>query len=305
MSNKLAHELEPVEVRIRSRLQLLVGCTAILSGAYAASWSGHSASSSIVSALGQHTNNLAMLLAFLPSVMFLAAVFPKELDSSEARRFILPLLLASDLSGIHVFITTVQAYTADRSEAASTSPEKRMCLHIHYGLCAFFMYWGVVYPTACFLRIGGLRNSWPVLRRGLVVDACAFYSAIGLLWCFGEERYPPGDAPLHVALLGRPAIGLLTATLLTPQRREGISRWAVAAGLFHVHINLASVGEFSRRGMAELVSRSGRDNFGYTRLDAPVSESSVQDPLSGHSGGGGSHHTSKLAKSTQWVEHAG
>ena len=166
----LASVEETVEDRLRARLLLLAGCVGILPAMYGASWSIRSASSSIAESLGQHANNVAMLLALLPSLIFLATLFPEDLDSDAARRCILPLLLLSDVSGVHVFITAVRAYHADRSEAAAGSHDKRVCLHIHYAVCVFFLWWGVVYPTLCFLRVGGFRNSWVVLRRGLCIE---------------------------------------------------------------------------------------------------------------------------------------
>ena len=126
-----------------------------------------------------------------------------------------------------------------------------MCLWIHYALCAFFFVWGVIYPTVVFFF---LRNSWTRLRCGLVIDATVFLTAIGALWSFGEDKYPPGDAPLHVAILGRPAICLLAAaTFNLPNRRRMVALGA-HLGLFHVKVGLDELG---RGEMRRMLSQSG------------------------------------------------
>ena len=162
------------------------------------------------------------------------------------------LIDVSLMNVVSAVLTT--AYTADRSEGASTSSAQAACLYIHYGVCAFFLCSGVVYPVLCFLRIGGCRNSWFVLRRGLAVDGCAFYLAIFLLWCFGEEHYPPGDAPLVVALLGRPTIALLQAAAFGPAVRQRIGAFAVDMGLFHVKLSLS---ELQRDEIRNVLGRGG------------------------------------------------
>lgn len=278
---------------IRRRLMLLAAST-ILSGAYAASWSMERPSPWIALASGAQANNVAMLFAFMPWIIFLAAVLPEDLDSSEARRSIGPLLAVSDISGVYVFVCTIQAYRADRAEAARIDYNERMCLYILHGVCVFFAYWSVVHPTACFFRLSRLRMSWKMLRRGLVVDASAFCLFYGLLWCFGETRYPPGDVPLSVAIFGRPTIALLTSALLTPRNRQRIKEWGLAAGLLHVRLDLHHLTQNATR---ELISMSGYDtpssdgNHGQ-----PSSISSTEESSSEYINPGApqSHHTFKL-----------
>ena len=252
------------------RLQILLVVIGLASAAYAASWTPHSATSAVAASLGPQADNVVMLLVFLPLPFFLAMLFPNELDTPEARKYIGPLVVLSDISGVYVCFSVVRAYTADRSKAARDNFNLRMCLYIHYAVCAFFFFWGVVYPTLCFLRIGGCRNSWAVLRRGLVIDASAFYVAIGLLCCFEETRFPPGDAPLAVALFGRPAIGLLTAAIFTPQTRKRIRALGVAAGLFHVSLGL---NELQRDEIRSVLGRSG--------YGAPIASGNLESSLPG------------------------
>ena len=130
-------------------------------------------------------------------------IAPEDLDSAEARKYIGPLLAVSDVCDTCVAFNVFQAYHASRSEGAAQSYERRVCLYIHYALVAFFYYWGVVYPTMVWFFY---KNSWWRLRTGLVIDACVFLTAIGLLWWHGETRYPPGDSSLLAAILaGRPS----------------------------------------------------------------------------------------------------
>lgn len=92
------------------------------------------------------------------------------------------------------------------------------------------------------------------MRLGLTIDALVFLGGIALLWLHGEERYPPGDAPLVIALCGRPAVALLGAAIFTPQTRQRIAAAGAAAGLFHVQLGLS---ELQRHEIRSLLGRAG------------------------------------------------
>ena len=299
---------DPTPSAVRSkfarRMQRLFFAVSLLSGAYALSWTPGSTSPAVLERLGPFANNCIMLLVFLPAMVLLAMAFPDDLDSRGARQCIGPLVVASDASGVHVFYSVMKGYADDRAAEASTDINRWMCLHVHYALCVFFCYWGVIYPTLCFLRIGGCQNSWAVLRRGLVTDAIVFYSAIALLYYFGETRYPPGDVPLMVALLGRPAIALCSATIFTPTVRNAISEFGVALGVFHISLDL---NELQRHEIRRLLGHCGlgvpvaSGNAGSipdqnAGDNASLQSSSVQSKPRHQSPGTmpGSHHTAKL-----------
>ena len=296
----------PEKNKLGQRMRLLLLLASVLSAAYAATWCGGS-TSQVAVVLGQHANNIAMLMAFLPLMLFLALMFPEDLDSADARKYIGPMLAMSNVSGTLVFISVTWAYATDRSEGASQSFEQRACLYIHYGICCFFFYWGVLYPTACFYHIGGRANSWRTLRRGLVIDSSAFFLAIFLLWWFGEERFPPGDAPLHVALCGRPTIGLLTAAVFSQKTRQEMVRWCSAAGLYHVNLSLHELRRdeiravLRRSGFGEPVasgnvdSATTRSSFkSKERHEDSEADSSTEPSVTGVPRRVHSHHTAKL-----------
>ena len=154
-----------MSAELRRRNLILVAVISIVSGAYALSFSSFSPASAVAVALGAQANNVAMLCAVLPWMLFLAALLPEDLDAAEARGSIGVLLMVSNFSSIYVFWCIVQAYSADRAAAASTDYNRWMCLHIHYGLCVFFVVCAVLVPTAHFLRLGRLRMSWAVCVR--------------------------------------------------------------------------------------------------------------------------------------------
>lgn len=183
-------------------------------------------------------NNLAQLLIVVVSLAFLALMFPDDLDSREARRYIGIFLCVSDICDTYVIIGVTRAYTATRSAAARVDDDRHMCLLIHYVICAFFFIWGVLYPTAVYFW---MHNSWARLRSGLVVDAAVFLTAIAALWYYGEDKFPPGDAPLHVALLGRPAICLLASATFGQRNRQRLVAWGARLGLFHVQVRASPV----------------------------------------------------------------
>ena len=286
-----------MSAELRRRNLILVAVISIVSGAYALSFSSFSPASAVAVALGAQANNVAMLCAVLPWMLFLAALLPEDLDAAEARGSIGVLLMVSNLSSIYVFWCTVQAYSADRAAAASTDYNRWMCLHIHYGLCVFFVVWAVLVPTAHFLRLGRLRMSWAVLRRGLVVDATAFCLSYCLLWLYGEERYPPGDEPLFVVVFGRPSIGLLMSALFTPGNRGRVRAWGVAAGLLHVQLDLKRLTDKAVRyhltiSGYETPVAAGNDESLPSNDSLGDEDSSSTTPTS--QGAPASHHTAKL-----------
>ena len=173
-------------------------------------------SSSVQIGGGEIANNLVQLMIVGVLGIFLSVIAPEDLDSAEARKYIGPLLAVSDVCDTCVAFNVFQAYHASRSEGAAQSYERRVCLYIHYALVAFFYYWGVVYPTMVWFFY---KNSWWRLRTGLVIDACVFLTAIGLLWWHGETRYPPGTAAAcrHP---GRPTVSLLVAAVFTRENRR-------------------------------------------------------------------------------------
>lgn len=231
----------PAFSKLTRRMQLILCAIAAATIGYAATWNFQvaerpdRAATAIAAALGEHANNLTQLLYFLALISFLAMMFPDELDSPEARKYIGPLLAVSNVCDTCVAVTVARVYADTRSEGARTDANQRTCLYIHYAVVAFFVCWGVIYPTIVFFF---LRNSWCRLRVGLTVDAAVFLTAIGALWYFGETRYPPGDAPLSVALYGRPAICLFGAIVYTPATRRRIAACGAALGFFHVKMSL-------------------------------------------------------------------
>ena len=259
-----------VHKKISIRMQFLLFCASVSTAAYAATFSvtklpggsDVSASSVIVHALGQQANNLAQLVYLFGLMGFLAILFPEDLDSPTARKWIGALLAVSNVSDMYVVHAHATAYAASsRPAEASVSYDKRVCLYIHLALLCFFFCWGVVYPTIVFFF---LHNSWTRLRTGLTIDAFVFLTAYALLWVHGEERYPPGDAPLDVALFGRPAVALLGAAAFTKSTRLRLARLATEYGFFHVKFSLDELpqGElrtmFIRSGLGEPIA-SGND----------------------------------------------
>jgi len=163
------------------------------------------------------------------------------------------MLAVSNVCDAYVAIAHVRALHATRSEAARTSYNARVCLRVHYALTAFYFCWGIIYPTIVYFY---LHNSWGRMRSGLVVDACAFLLGYAVLHAHGETRYPPGEAPLEIALFGRPACALLGAALFTPSTRLKLSGWGEAAGLFHVKLSLS---ELRRADLYSVLRGSGVD----------------------------------------------
>ena len=204
----------------------------------------------------------------------------------------------SSIGATFVAIANVRALTISRAAAAQTSHDQHVCLIIHYTLTAFYYLWGAIYPNIVFFC---LRNSWRVLRLGLTIDALVFLGGIALLYLHGEERYPPGDAPLVIALCGRPAVALLGAAIFTPQTRQRIADAGAAAGLFHVQLGLS---ELQRHEIRSLLGRAG---FGQVPIAAGnestiVSEAAPppEDKLVSFGGESSdrepaSHHTAKCA----------
>jgi len=299
-------QMQPMERRLTRRMQLILGAFSTLSAAYAFTWQydSHLVSSSIAIMIGQEhyhgvANNVIMLLIFWTLLIFLAVLFPDDLDSAEARKVIGVMLALSDISGIYVFCSTTNGYTVTRSEGAASSLEKRVCLYIHYCLLCFFFFWGVVYPTWTYFF---LHNSWRRLRCGLVVDACAFYLAIAMLWWFGEEKYPPGDAPLLVVLLGRPAIALFSAATFNPATRCRLAAWGKAAGILHVKLSLDELRHdeirqvLGTKGFGKPVACGNLTDGSYGG-SALLSAGSVDDaPISSEANelSHQSHHTAKI-----------
>lgn len=272
-----------------------------LSAGYAATWSlipGEGelsvAASGVTKHLGDYANNLTQLVCHFSLVGFLAALFPDDLDSTEARRYIGPLLAVSNTADTYVVVGTVLAYDASRSEGARTSRDQRVCLYICFGVCAFKFVWGVIYTTWVFVS---RRASWARLRAGMCIDAAVFWCAIAALWCHGETRYPPGEAPLHVALLGRPAIGLLAAAVFGRDNRGRLAKAFVAAGFFHVPVPLS---EMRHDEIRTVLDRSGHvppiasGNMAFSGFATLTEETSTVDDL----GAARSHHTAKLEASS-------
>jgi hypothetical protein len=158
------------------RMKLLILMVMAITAAYAYSWcirkrDSDGVSSEIAVALGQQANNAAQFFILMTTATVLTLMFPEDLDSPEARRFIGPFLAVSNVAGTSVAITVARGYAETRSEGAQQDANERVCLYIHYALCAFYFVWGVVYPTITFFF---LRNSWRRLRLGLFVDAIIF-----------------------------------------------------------------------------------------------------------------------------------
>ena len=203
----------------------------------AATWSFSSPSNRIQGALGEQINNGFQFLILFALCGFLALLFPEtqDLDTAEGRKIVGGMLVVSDICDTYVFSSYMQALHGTRAEAARLSYDHRVCLNVQYGIACFFFLWGVVYPTIVFFF---LENSWTRLRTGLVIDASVFLATIAVLYAHGEERYPPGDAPLAVAIFGRPLCSLLAAAFFNLPMRRRISAWGTVCGLFHVQISL-------------------------------------------------------------------
>jgi len=109
--------MQPMERRLTRRMQLILGAFSTLSAAYAFTWQydSHLVSSSIAIMIGQEhyhgvANNVIMLLIFWTLLIFLAVLFPDDLDSAEARKVIGVMLALSDISGIYVFCSTTNGH---------------------------------------------------------------------------------------------------------------------------------------------------------------------------------------------------
>jgi hypothetical protein len=252
-------------------MKLLILMVMAITAAYAYSWcirkrDSDGVSSEIAVALGQQANNAAQFFILMTTATVLTLMFPEDLDSPEARRFIGPFLAVSNVAGTSVAITVARGYAETRSEGAQQDANERVCLYIHYALCAFYFVWGVVYPTITFFF---LRNSWRRLRLGLFVDAIIFSLAIALLWWFGETRYPPGDAPLHVALLGRPLCALIGAACFHKRNRVKLVALGTAMGLYHIKLTLD---ELPREEIRRVLAKSG---YGVPSASGNVSSSAA------------------------------
>jgi len=278
--------LRPAQNALTWRKQVALGAVTALSAAYAATWSlipaegeFSVAASAVATELGDYANNLMQLVCHFSMIGFLATMFPSDLDSAEARRYLGPLLVVSNIADTYVVVGAVLAYNASRSEGARTSRDERVCLYICYFVCAFKFLWGNVYPTWAFLS---RRTSWARLRQGMSVDAAVFWCAITALWCHGETRYPPGDAPLHVAIVGRPLIALLAAAVFGLENRTRLAAGFAAAGFFHVRVPLS---EMRHHEMRKVLGRSGfgapiaSGNVASSSATLTETESAVDGPL--------------------------
>lgn len=252
--------------KITRRMQiLLVLCSASMV-AYAATFSltaqTESASNLVQRSLGEQANNVVQLAIVFAICTFLATINPQvDLDTPLARKYIGPMLAVSNVIDTFVVSVHVRALAMTRTEAARSDYDRRVCLHTQYAVTAFFYCWGVIYPTIVWFR---LKNTWVRLRTGLVIDACVFLATIGLLYAHGEDKYPPSDSPLAVALFGRPLASLLAAATFNLPARRRIAEWGAAAGLYHVSLNLNDL----RREEARRVLRQ-------MRLGAPVAAGNV------------------------------
>jgi hypothetical protein len=291
----------PVHNVLISRKKAALCAVMTLSAGYAATWSlipGEGelsvAASGVTKHLGDYANNLTQLVCHFSLVGFMAALFPGDLDSTEARRYIGPLLAVSNTADTYVVVGTVLAYDASRSEGARTSRDQRVCLYICFGVCAFKFVWGVIYTTWVFVS---RRASWARLRAGMCIDAAVFWCAIAALWCHGETRYPPGEAPLHVALLGRPAIGLLAAAVFGRDNRARLAKAFAAAGFFHVQLDLKRLTDKAVRyhltiSGYETPVAAGNDESLPSNDSLGDEDSFSTTPTS--QGAPASHHTAKL-----------
>ena len=278
-------------------MHLLLALTFATMVGYSASWSpslrtdAGTATNYIQRSLGEHANNLMQLIICFAIATFIAVVNPQpDLDTPPARRIIGPMLAVSNLVDTYVCFIHVRTLAATRTEAARASHDQFICLCTQYALAAFFYTWGVVYPTIVWFR---LRNSWVRLRSGLVVDALVFLTGIVVLWAHGETRYPPGDAPLLVALLGRPAVSLLAAAVFNEPVRLRLS---AAAGLYHVQLRLTDLKWAEARRLLRKEGLGEPTASGNTASTASViSSSGVEEESSNLSlDEMQSHHTAKL-----------
>lgn len=258
---------DAVRSKLTRRLVSLITLLITLSMVYAAAWApptdtvhvasvNASASNYLQSAFGAHVDIAFQMIIVFGIATFLSMLAPgtNDLDSKDMRRFVIgPMTVLSSVGATFVAIANVRALTNSRVGAAQTSHDQRVCLIIHYALVAFYYLWGAIYPNVVLFF---LRNSWVRLRLGLTIDAVVFLAGFAVLWAHGEKRYPPGDAPLLAALLGRPAVGLLCATIFGPQTRQRIADLGAAAGLFHVQLGLK---ELRRHEIRVLLGRTGVD----------------------------------------------
>ena len=283
-------------------MHLLLALTFATMVGYSASWSpslrtdAGTATNYIQRSLGEHANNLMQLIICFAIATFIAVVNPQpDLDTPPARRVIGPMLAVSNLVDTYVCFIHVRTLAATRTEAARASHDQFICLCTQYALAAFFYTWGVVYPTIVWFR---LRNSWVRLRSGLVVDALVFLTGIVVLWAHGETRYPPGDAPLLVALLGRPAVSLLAAAVFNEPVRLRLS---AAAGLYHVQLRLTDLKWAEARrllrkeGLGEPTASGNTASTASVVSSNHISSSDVEEESSNLSlDEMQSHHTAKL-----------
>lgn len=298
--------IPPAMSKLTYRMQFGLGVCSVVTVAYAASWHTNQdvqmVSSSVQIGGGEIANNLVQLMIVGVLGIFLSVIAPEDLDSAEARKYIGPLLAVSDVCDTCVAFNVFQAYHASRSEGAAQSYERRVCLYIHYALVAFFYYWGVVYPTMVWFFY---KNSWWRLRTGLVIDACVFLTAIGLLWWHGETRYPPGDSSLLAAILGRPTVSLLVAAVFTRENRRRLVEWCARLGVFHVKLSLNELqGDEIRRVLAKSgygapVASGNSVNGGDVKwsLEEPGGEPSAppeEEEISSAPASDPSHHTAKV-----------
>ena len=225
------------------RKEAAVCVVAGLTASYAATWflipakSEYPVGASAISAqFGDYANNLTQLVCLFSMIGFLAAMFPDDVDSVEARKYTLPLLAVSNVCDTYVIVGAVLAY--DTSEVERATRDQRICMYIYFSVCAFTFVWGVLFATWVILTH---RGTWAMLRSGLCVDAAFFWCAIAALWWHGETVFPPGDASLHAALLGRPAIGLLAAAIFGHGNRRRLAAGLAAIGFFHVRVPLSNM----------------------------------------------------------------
>ena len=292
--------------KLSRRLVFFLAACSLLIPLYAATWhsSSEGTSNYVQRRFGRLADVLTQAFILFALLFFLAVLFPDDLESPQARKYIGTMLFVSDLSDSYAAHAHAHALQLSRASVVATFDEV-VCLYVQYAISLFFWLWGVVYPTMTFFC---LHNSWCRLRTGMVVDAAVFLFGIAVLYAHGETRYPPGDAPLAAAF-GRPAVALVGAAFVTPANRRRLAVWAEGAGLFHIRLSLE---ELSRDdNVRRMLSRVGLgapvacgNSAASTASTAPSAPASRPAPRSVSRSRGSSstpsrippsHHTAKLS----------
>lgn len=167
--------------------------------------------------LGRGAINGALVATTL---MMFITVFPDELDTPGARRYITPICMVTDAAG-----ATNMLISLARSGPMHTDAQS-LCRSIH---AIFVVVACINYANDVYVRIWCSHSSWRWMRKFMAIDGVIYMSFVALMRATGPPAsYPPGAVPFGAAF-GRGFMTMAVSALSTPANRRRLS--ALAGGV--------------------------------------------------------------------------